>query len=87
MEKTTSIRSRVNPALKRQVDGVLTELGLNISEAITIFFRQIVLQRGLPFEVKMPPPNRETRKAMQDAEKGRGIRYSSTREMFTDLKS
>jgi len=65
MSKTETIRARVEPELKQEAEAVLKALGLNASEAITIFYRQVALRRALPFEVKLP--NEATRAAMRDA--------------------
>ena len=54
MAKTTTIRARTSPELKEEVEGILKELGLNTTEAINIFFSQIRLRHGLPFEVRIP---------------------------------
>jgi DNA-damage-inducible protein J len=71
MAKTETIRARVEPELKREAEGVLKALGLNASEAITLFYRQVALRRGLPFEIRLP--NELTRAAMRDALEGRDL--------------
>ena len=53
MSKTTSIYARVEPAIKEEAENILSQLGIPMSNAINIFLRQIVLQKGLPFEVKI----------------------------------
>lgn len=53
MSKTTSIFARVEPEIKEQAEMVLSQLGIPMSSAINIFLRQVVLQKGLPFEVKI----------------------------------
>jgi DNA-damage-inducible protein J len=65
MAKSETIRARVEPDLKREAEAVLKALGLSASEAITLFYRQVALKRGLPFEIKLP--NETTRAAMRDA--------------------
>ncbi len=54
MAKTAMIRARVEPELKREVDDVFTELGLSATEAITLFYKQVAIYRGLPFPVRVP---------------------------------
>lgn len=71
MAKTETIRARVEPELKREAEAVLKALGLNASEAITLFYRQVALRRGLPFEIKLP--NKTTRAAIRDALEGRDL--------------
>ena len=84
MAKTETIRARVDAKLKARAEGVLEKLGLNASDAILLFYRQIALQKGLPFDVKLP--NAATRRAIRDVEEGRGLtRYEDTDEMFEKL--
>lgn len=71
MAKTETIRARVEPELKREAESVLSDLGLSATEAITLFYRQIALHRGIPFAVKMP--NAATVEAMRQAESGEGL--------------
>lgn len=52
--KTSNLFVRVEPTLKYQTELILNELGLSFSTAITLFFKQIVINRGLPFDVKVP---------------------------------
>ena len=68
MAKTETIRARVEPELKQQAEGVLRELGLSATEAITLFYTQVAMRRGLPFDVKIP--NADTVEAMRQAESG-----------------
>ena len=42
------------PEVKEQAERVLDQLGIPMSNAVGMFLRQIVLQRGIPFEVKLP---------------------------------
>jgi DNA-damage-inducible protein J len=65
MAKTETIRARVEPALKHEAEAVFSQLGLSATEAITLFYKQVTLQHGLPFAVKLP--NAETREALQQA--------------------
>ena len=71
MAKTEMIRARVEPELKHAAEAVLKELGLTPTEAITVFYKQVTLHRGLPFAVELPTAERE---AMRDALAGRDLR-------------
>lgn len=83
MAKSETIRARMEPELKAQAEAVLDELGLNTTEAITLFFRQIVLRRGLPFEVKIP--NATTRRAIEQARAGKGLtRYPNAKSLLDE---
>ena len=54
MPKTASVFTRVDPRIKEQAEAVLEQLGISMSTAMGIFLQQIVLQRGIPFEMKLP---------------------------------
>ena len=54
MARTANVFARVEPDVKEQAEQVLNQLGIPISNAIGMFLRQIVLQRGIPFEMKLP---------------------------------
>lgn len=54
MAKPANLYARIDPDLKEQAEGILSALGIPASNAITMFYKQIVLQKGLPFEVKLP---------------------------------
>lgn len=54
MAKSANIYARIEPALKEQAEAILNALGIPASNAITMFYRQIILQNGLPFDVKLP---------------------------------
>ncbi len=57
MTKETTVRARIDEELKKDAELVLKQLGLNTSQAINLFFSQIVLQRGLPFQITLPEDN------------------------------
>ena len=54
MAKSANLYARIEPELKEQAEAILTSLGIPASNAITMFYKQIVLQKGLPFEVRLP---------------------------------
>lgn len=54
MARTSNVFARVEPEVKEQAEQVLDRLGIPMSNAVGMFLRQIVLQKGLPFEVKLP---------------------------------
>ena len=51
--KSANVYARIEPDVKEQAEGILAALGIPASNAINMFYKQIILQRGLPFEVKM----------------------------------
>lgn len=54
MAKSANLYARIEPDLKEQAETILSALGIPASNAITMFYRQVVLQKGLPFDVKLP---------------------------------
>ena len=82
--KIAEIRSRIEPDLKENATRVLASCGLNVSDAIRLFLRQVVAQNGLPFEVKAP--NAVTRAAMEEADSDNLPRFGSVQELFDDLE-
>lgn len=54
MAKTANLYARIEPEVKEQAEGILEALGISASNAITMFYKQIILQGGLPFDVKLP---------------------------------
>lgn len=55
MVKTANLYARIEPDLKNEAEAILGGLGIPVSNAINIFYRQIVIHRGLPFQVRLAP--------------------------------
>jgi len=70
--KTQLIHARIEPSLKETVEAILKTLGLNTSEAIKLFFSQVVLSNGIPFDVKIP--NKLTQEILINAQKKKGVK-------------
>ncbi len=89
MKKTTNINIRVNPDIKAEADAILSYLGMTTSEAVTIFLRQVIINKGLPFDVKVPKFNSVTLEAIEEAkqiaEEGKG--YDNMEDMLKELRS
>lgn len=54
MARTSNVFVRVEPEIKEQAEIVLNQLGIPMSNAVGMFLRQVVMQRGIPFEMKLP---------------------------------
>lgn len=54
MARTASVFTRVEPNIKEKAEEILDQLDIPMSNAIEMFLRQVVLQRGIPFEMKLP---------------------------------
>lgn len=96
MARTSNVFARVEPEIKDQAENVLQQLGIPMSNAIGLFLRQVVLQKGIPFDVKLPQSNLLSidllEKAEFDAEIEKGfadMKYGRMRkadDVFSDIK-
>jgi len=68
MSKTAMVRARVEPGLKHHAEGVFHRLGINATQAISMFYRQVALRGGLPFDVVIP--KNTTKKTFQATDAG-----------------
>jgi len=84
MAKEATVRARLEPHLKSETERLLHQLGLTASQAISIFYRQILLRHGLPFDVAIP--NAKTRGVFKATDSGRNlVKAKNTEEMFRKL--
>ena len=84
VHKTSTITVRVEPSTKILAEKILHEVGLSPAEAVRLFYKQICLHHGLPFEVRLP--NEETVAAIKEAKSGKGLVESKDlEELFKDL--
>ena len=81
--KEAVVKARIEPSLKNETESILKELGLSTTEAIRMFFNQVRLQKGLPFEVRIP--NDDTLMAIEELETGKGNRANRVEDLFEDL--
>jgi len=81
--KTATARALIEPGVKKEAESILKEMGLSISNSVELFYRQVVAQRGLPFEIHVP--NKKTMKAISNSRAGKGRRFSNTEELYKDL--
>ena len=68
MARTSNVFARVEPEIKEQAEQILDQLGIPMSNAVSMFLRQIVLQRGIPFEMKLPAKKPIALGALSDAQ-------------------
>lgn len=68
MARTSSMHIRVKPDVKAEVEAILDNLGMTTTEAINIYLRQIILNSGIPFEIKTPQFSDEMLEAIKEAE-------------------
>ena len=84
MSKTATVRARIEPDLKEEVEKLFHELGISTTDAINIFFKQVKLRHGLPFEVAIP--NELTQKVLRETDDDKNIvRHENIDDMFKNL--
>ena len=71
MGKTSTVRARIEPDLKDRAEQIFQQLGLTTTQAIRLFYKQVELQKGLPFHIAIM--NRTTRRTFDDTDAGRNL--------------
>lgn len=94
--KTANLYARIEPDVKEQAESILSTLGISASNAINMFYKQIILNRGLPFDVKIPTARpvdvAELTEAELNAELEKGYadmlagRTKPARQAFADIR-
>lgn len=95
MARTSNVFARVEPEVKEEAEKVLDQLGIPMSNAVGMFLRQVVLQNGIPFDVKLPKKaplaygslskeefDAEMKKGMADLKAGRVLSADEADEHF-----
>ena len=98
--RTANVFTRVDPDTKDQAEAILNQLGIPMSNAIGMFLKQVVIQRGIPFEMKLPSPtpvavgsmtreqfDKELQKGFDDLEAGRVISAEAVEAEMRSLYS
>ena len=80
MAKTATVRARVDDKVKARAEKILEKVGISTSDAIVALLHQIVLQGGIPFDMRIP--NAETRRAMRELDAGKGERFKGSAKAF-----
>jgi len=85
MAKTATIRARIEPNLKEEVEKLFRKMGLTTTEAINLFYRQVKLRNGLPFNIVIP--NKTTERTFRNTDAKRNlIRCADAEDMFDKLE-
>ena len=89
MSTKTNLTLRMEPELKEQASELFKSLGMDLSTATGIFYRQALRYHGLPFEVRLDEPNETTYAAMESAENGEDMYgpFDSVKEMMEALNA
>jgi len=87
MANTTMVHVRVDEQIKLEATETLALMGLSVSDAVRVFLTRVVVEKQLPFTLKVPNP--ETHAAMIEAEtiaNGRKTRFATSDELFNDIE-
>ena len=86
MAKTAVIQARIDPEVKNKARSVLSKLNITMSEAISMFLTQVTLNKGIPFDIRIP--NEVTAKTLNDSVNGKELhQVSDVDELFRELDS
>ena len=94
--KTSNVYIRVEPKIKEQAENIFAQMGISASAAVNLFYRQVVLQQGIPFPVtaqRRPAAIRELSKDEFDGEMQKGMdaltegKVRPAEEVFAELRS
>lgn len=96
MAKSANLYARIEPDVKEQAENILSALGIPASNAINMFYKQIIMHRGLPFEVKIPTtkpidvPSLTEEEFHAELEKGyadmKAGRVKDAKQTFADIR-
>ncbi|MEZ5691738.1 MAG: type II toxin-antitoxin system RelB/DinJ family antitoxin [Rickettsiales bacterium] len=83
--KNDSVRARISSEEKEAAEAIFNKLGIGHTEAIRIFYKQVIINQGLPFAVKIP--NAETVRAMQQVKSRQGLKsYKNAKQLFDKFR-
>ena len=84
MSKSAMVRARIEPELKQHAEKVFQQLGISVTQAITLFYKQVEMRNGLPFNVVIP--TRETLKTFKATDSNQDLVVcEDTDDMFKKL--
>ena len=84
MAKTATIQTRVDPEIKQNAQKILNMLNISMSEASSLYLTQITLNKGIPFEIKIP--NKLTAETLNNSVNGKELhKASDVDELFQEL--
>ena len=87
MAKTSAVYARIDTELKENAEGILSQLGISPSSAIQMLYSQIVLKKGMPFELRLPSTKPAAAGGMSreqlDAELMKGVESIKSGKTYT----
>ena len=99
MANTTAVYARIDTDLKENAESILSKLGITPTSAIQMFYSQIVLRQGMPFELKLPAPapiaigslskeqlDAELQKGVDSLKNGKGLTADDVDKQLRDIR-
>jgi len=84
MPRTATIQARIDPEVKKDAQAILSKLNISMSEAISLYLTQVALQKGIPFEIKIP--NELTAETLIKSDNGKELHSAnSVDDLFQEL--
>lgn len=83
-KKGSFVHSRIDEDDKAQASFILGKIGLNVSDAIRLFLKQVIMKKGLPFPVRIPNP--QTIEAMESAERGENLEETTLEQLHAQFQ-
>lgn len=84
---TATVKAQIDADLKAQAESTLKALGLDMTSAMRMFLSQVVIRGGIPFDIKLPNPNREMLDAIADSYSGKMSKAKSVDVLFDGANS
>jgi len=85
MNKSSTIQARIDPTVKKKAQKIFSKLNISMSEAISLFLTQVSLNKGIPFEIKIP--NKITQETLRKSEKGKELHsVADTKALLKEFK-
>jgi DNA-damage-inducible protein J len=84
MPASDYVHARIDPAIKNEAVGVLSALGLTVSDACRMMLTKIAREKRLPFDTE--EPNEQTRKTLEAMDRGEDLhRAKDAEDLFRQL--
>lgn len=84
---STTVQIRMDKNVKKQLETLLKDMGLNMTTAVNLFAHAVINQQKIPFEITAPAPKSQLAKDLEDVRAGRNMSkvYHDTDELYKDL--
>ena len=84
-----NVNVQMDEKLKKQFEDFCNDVGMNMTTAFNLFAKKTVKEYRIPFEIGKDVPNAETKKAIEDTQKGIGLSrgFSTIEELMEDLNA